>query len=221
MNISSLFLSVSLALLMKVINGYDEIIKTNEEFQVDTSDRHQYVESPDTRNSGWNTYFISVSDENGYDKETPDGGDHGKKNEILVRQTTNDAQNQDDVKSFPKMRNCNGIGSKNRHGGRASAKKTSQENKFDGNTANNKSDFGSYSRSKLWKRAVKLSVNNGLWVLSNMMAETAKNKNKMAAMRKPKVVKMKLKSSMLHRLLSRNIRHNNVLLRFWLLKVGR
>lgn len=208
MNISSLFLSVSLALLMKVINGYDEIIKTNEEFQVDTSDRHQYVESPDTRNSGWNTYFISVSDENGYDKETSDGGDHGKKNEILVRQTTNDAQNQDDVKSFPKMRNCND-------------KKTSQENKFDGNTANDKSDFGSYSRSKLWKRAVKLSVNNGLWVLSNMMAETAKNKNKIAAMRKPKVVKMKLKSSMLHRLLSRNIRHNNVLLRFWLLKVGR
>lgn len=220
MNITSLFLSVSLALLMKVINGYDEIINTNEEF---TSDRYRYVESPDTWNNGWNTYFIDVSDEKGYDKETSDGGDHGKKIEIVVRQTTNDAQNQDDVKAFPKMRNCNGIGSKNRHGGRASAKKTSQENKFklDGNTANDKPDFGSYSRSKLWKRAVKLSVNNGLWVLSNMMGETAKNKNKMAAMRKPKVVKMKLKSSMLHRLLSRNIRHNNVLLRFWLFKVGR
>lgn len=222
MNISSLVLSVFLAVLLKVISGYDEIIKTNdtEEFRVDSSDGHQYVGSRVTRNNRRNGIFTEpeVNDVKESYQKIPDGSDHkiiGKKIEIVKRQITIASQNHDEKDQ--NIRNCN-----NRHCGGSYVMEPHldhfEEDKFKlDRNANNGSDIGSYLRTKIRKRALRLSVNNGLWVLSNML----KNKNKMATMRKPKVVKMKLRSSMLHHLFRRNIWRNNVPLRFWLIKVGR
>lgn len=46
------------------MGGNDEIINTNdlEEFRVDSNDGHQYVESPVTRNYGWEKLFAEVND---------------------------------------------------------------------------------------------------------------------------------------------------------------
>lgn len=227
MKISSLVLRVFLAVLLKVISGYDEIIKTNdpEEFRVDSSDGHQYVGSRITRNNRRNGIFTEpeVNDLKESDQKIPDGSDHkiiGKKIEIEKRQITIASQNHDEKDQ--NIRNCNDKTNDNRHCGGSYVLEPPldhfEEDKFKlDRNANNESDIGSYLRTKIRKRAVRLSVNNGLWVLSNML----KNKNKMAMMRKPKVVKMKLRRSMLHHLFRRNIWRNNVPLRFWLIKLGR
>lgn len=225
MKISSLVLPVFLAVLLKVISGYDEIIKTYDpkEFRVDSSDGHQCVGSRVTRNNRRNGIFTEVNDLKESDQKIPDGSDHkiiGKKIEIEKRQITIASQNHDE--KDPNIRNCNDKTNDNRHCGGSYVMEPPldhfEEDKFKlDRNANNGSDIGSYLRTKIRKRALRLSVNNGLWVLSNML----KNKNKMAMMRKPKVVKMKLRSSMLHHLFRRNIWRNNVPLRFWLIKVGR
>lgn len=226
MKISSLVLPVFLAVLLKVISGYDEIIKSNDpEFRVDSSDGHQYVGSRITRNNRRNGIFTEpkVNDLKESDQKIPDGSDHkiiGKKIEIEKRQITIASQNHDEKDQ--NIRNCNDKTNDNRHCGGSYVLEPPldhfEEDKFKlDRNANNESDIGSYLRTKIRKRAVRLSVNNGLWVLSNML----KNKNKMAMMRKPKVVKMKLRRSMLHHLFRRNIWRNNVPLRFWLIKLGR
>lgn len=151
------------------------------------------------------------------DQEIPDGSDHnifGKEIDIVLRQTTIATQNHDE--KVPSIRNCNEKSNNNLYCSGSYAMEPpldhSEEEKFKlDRNANDKSDIGSYLRTKFRKRGVKLSVNNDLWVLSNMMAKTQKNKNKIARIGKPEVVKMKLRRSMLHHFLSRNIRRYNLL----------